>query len=122
MLSLERRSSPCDPCPPVVGAHGLWRIIDESRDAIDTAWAISDLFEIFAPKRPFNLSAVQRSPLCPRPGCSGHPFPACPFIGRTKTRSTDDDCKALLVGRPVDALKEWLDPSDVSTHGLRVAT
>lgn len=34
-------------------------------------------------------------------------------LGRTKTTSVDDDSKALLVGPPVAALKEWLERADI---------
>lgn len=44
--------------------------------------------------------------------------PAAPCIsivsGRTKTGQADEDCRVLLVGRPVDALNEWLLRADIA--------
>ena len=34
-------------------------------------------------------------------------------LGRTKTTAADDDATVLLIGRPVDALKEWIFRADI---------
>lgn len=34
-------------------------------------------------------------------------------LGRTKTTAADDDATVLLIGRPVDALQEWLFRADI---------
>lgn len=36
-------------------------------------------------------------------------------LGRTKTTAADDDATVLLIGRPVDALKEWIFRADIET-------
>ena len=36
-------------------------------------------------------------------------------LGRTKTTSTDDDARVLLIGRPVTALKQWLSQANIAT-------
>ncbi|MGH6810019.1 MAG: site-specific integrase [Ensifer adhaerens] len=35
-------------------------------------------------------------------------------LGRTKTTTSDDDEHVLLIGRPVTALKRWLDEADIN--------
>lgn len=36
-------------------------------------------------------------------------------LGRTKTTAADDDATVLLIGRPVDVLKEWIFRADIDT-------
>jgi integrase len=36
-------------------------------------------------------------------------------LGRTKTAAADEDSRVLLVGRAVDALREWLERADIAT-------
>jgi integrase len=35
-------------------------------------------------------------------------------LGRTKTGQADDDARVLLIGPPVDALREWLERADLT--------
>ena len=36
------------------------------------------------------------------------------MLGRTKTGQADDDRRVLLLGRPVEALKDWLERADIT--------
>ena len=49
-----------------------------------------------------------KSPSSPRLPCLAI------VLGRTKTGQADDDRRVLLVGRPVEALKEWLERADIT--------
>ena len=35
-------------------------------------------------------------------------------LGRTKTASADDDARVLMIGPPVEALREWLERADIT--------
>ncbi len=39
-------------------------------------------------------------------------------LGRTKTAGTDEDARVLLVGRPVEALREWLLRADIAKGAI----
>jgi integrase len=39
-------------------------------------------------------------------------------LGRTKTGQADDDRRVLLLGRPVEALKNWLERADITNGAI----
>jgi integrase len=59
---------------------------------------------------------VDEAPVPTVPNTPNSPFLPCLSImlGRTKTDGADDDRRVLLVGRPVEALKEWLERADIT--------
>jgi integrase len=59
---------------------------------------------------------VEEAPVPTDPNTPNSPFLPCLSIilGRTKTDAADDDRRVLLVGRPVEALKEWLERADIT--------
>jgi integrase len=59
---------------------------------------------------------VEEAPVPTDPNTPNSPFLPCLSIilGRTKTDAADDDRRVLLVGRPAEALKEWLERADIT--------
>lgn len=60
---------------------------------------------------------VDEEPVAVDPGNPLSPLLPCLSIrlGRTKTTDQDDDATALLIGRPVEALKRWLQQAGIES-------
>lgn len=60
---------------------------------------------------------VDEEPVAVDPGNPLSPLLPCLSIrlGRTKTTDQDDDATALLIGRPVEALKRWLQEAGIES-------
>ena len=62
---------------------------------------------------------TQEAPVPTNPADPSSPLLPCLSItlGRTKTAGADDDSRVLLIGRPVDALLDWLDQAGLDPNG-----
>jgi len=58
---------------------------------------------------------VDKEPVRTNPACELSPLLHCLTIplGRTKTTSVDDDEHVVLFGRPVTALRQWLEQAKI---------